>query len=83
MAHEEDATDETQSPQISRYAFAMFDVLGFSKWVETENLSTILTAYRQLIERAILRPNEKGSLSAIHTPEGTLFAVTGAAPCLF
>jgi hypothetical protein len=78
MAYEDGTTDETQSPQISRYAFAMFDVLGFSKWVETENLSTILAAYRQLIDRAVLRPNEKGSLSAVHTPEGMIFAVTGA-----
>jgi hypothetical protein len=78
MAHEDDPTDETHSPQISRYAFAMFDVLGFSNWVETESLSTIHAAYRQLIERAVLKPNEKGSLSAVHTPEGMLFAVTGA-----
>lgn len=64
-------------PKISRYAFAMFDVLGFSAWVESTDLQTILDAYHTLIERAVLRPNEKGSLSAVQTPEGALFAVGG------
>jgi len=56
----------------------MFDVLGFSRWVETESLAVILTAYQQLIERAVLKPNEKGGVTAFHTPEGQLLAVTRA-----
>jgi hypothetical protein len=64
-------------PEISRFAFAMFDVLGFSRWVKSESLQTILDSYHHLIERAVTRPNEKGSLSAVQTPEGALFAVTG------
>lgn len=78
MADEKDQCDKCATPEISRFAFAMFDVLGFSRWVENESLSSIVTAYRQLIERAVLKPNEKGSLTAFHTPEGQLFAVTGA-----
>lgn len=66
-----------EKSKISRYAFAMFDVLGFSDWVESTDLQTILDSYRTLIERAVLRPNEKGSLSAVQTPEGALFAVGG------
>lgn len=77
MTDEENLSDQRASPNISRFAFAMFDVLGFSRWVETESLSSILATYRQLIERAVLKPNEKGSLTAFHTPEGQLFAVTG------
>lgn len=56
----------------------MFDVLGFSSWVENESLQTILDSYHKLIEVAVTRPNDKGSLSAVQTPEGMLFAVTGA-----
>ena len=66
-----------EKPEISRYAFAMFDVLGFSAWVEFTELQTILDAYHTLIERSVLRPNEKGSLSTVQTPEGALFAVGG------
>ncbi len=66
-----------EKPEISRYAFAMFDVLGFSAWVESTELQTILDAYHTLIERSVLRPNEKGSLSTVQTPEGALFAVGG------
>jgi hypothetical protein len=64
-------------PEISRYAFAMFDVLGFSNWVENADLQTILDAYQALIEKAVTRPNEKGGLSAVQTPEGSIFAVIG------
>jgi hypothetical protein len=67
-----------EKPKISRYAFAIFDVLGFSTWVECTELQTILDAYHTLIECAVLRPNEKGSLSAVQTPEGALLAVGGS-----
>jgi len=66
-------------PEISRYAFAMFDVLGFSAWVQSTELCEILDSYHSLIERAVLRPNEKGSLSTVWTPEGALLTV-GRAP---
>lgn len=78
MTDNEDQKCESAAPQISRFAFAMFDVLGFSRWVETETLAVILAAYQQLTERAVLKPNEKGSLTAFHTPEGQLLAVTRA-----
>jgi hypothetical protein len=64
-------------PEISRYAFAMFDVLGFSGWIKSAGLQSILDSYHTLIERAVTRPNEKGSLSAVQTTEGSIFAVTG------
>ncbi|MCI0563889.1 MAG: hypothetical protein MN733_35900 [Nitrososphaera sp.] len=67
-----------EKPEISRYAFAMFDVLGFTAWVKDAELQTILDAYQRLIELAVLRPNEKGSLSTVQTPEGALFAVGGS-----
>ena len=57
MTDNEDQKREPAAPQISRFAFAMFDVLGFSRWVETESLAVILAAYQQLIERAVLKPN--------------------------
>jgi hypothetical protein len=64
-------------PKISRYMFAMFDVLGFSKWVETTDLQTILDLYHSLIETVVTGPNDKGGLSAVQTAEGAIFAVTG------
>lgn len=66
-----------EKPKISRFVFAMFDVLGFSHWVETADLQTVLDTYHTLIVRAILRPNKKGSLSSVQTPEGMLFVVGG------
>lgn len=77
MTNTENAGPE--KPEISRYAFAMFDVLGFSAWVQSTELSEILDSYHCLIERAVLRPNEKGSLSAVLTAEGAQLAV-GRAP---
>lgn len=65
------------TPGISRFAFAMFDVLGFSDWIDRASLESIFNQYRHLIDKAVLKPNEKGSLSAFHTPDGQLFAVTG------
>ena len=64
-------------PEISRFAFAMFDVLGFSAWLRSVGLEAVLQSYHLLIERVVIRANEKGSLSAVQTPEGMLFAVTG------
>jgi len=64
-------------PEISRFAFAMFDVLGFSRWVESTSLQTILDSYHSLIEKAVTKPNDKGALGAVQTPEGALFVVTG------
>jgi hypothetical protein len=64
-------------PEISRFAFAMFDVLGFSQWIDSVGLQTILDSYYQLIERVVIRSNEKGGLSAVQTPEGAIFAITG------
>jgi len=66
-----------KKPAIRRYAFAMFDVLGFSDWVESTDLQTILDSYHTLIERAVLRPIEEGWLSTVQTPEGALFVVGG------
>ncbi len=68
-----------KKPKISRYAFAMFDVLGFSAWVESTDLQIILDSYHTLIERAVLMPSKKDSFSTVQTPEGALFAV-GCAP---
>jgi hypothetical protein len=58
--------------------FAMFDVLGFSQWMKTVGLSAVLDAYHQLIEKVVIQSGENGSLSAVQTPEGSIFAVTGA-----
>lgn len=78
MTDAQDDSDQSAAPEISRFAFAMFDVLGFSHWVETESLSSIVIAYRELIERAVLKPLKEGGVSAFHTPEGQLLAVTRA-----
>ncbi len=67
-------------PEISRYMLAMFDVLGFSRWMKSVGLRTVLDSYHLLIENAVVRSNEKGGLSAVQTPDGALFAVTGP-PC--
>lgn len=64
-------------PKISRFAFAMFDVLGFSGWITSVGLQSVLDSYHQLIERVVVKPNEKGGLSAVQTPEGAIFAITG------
>jgi hypothetical protein len=68
----------TPKPVISRFAFAMFDVLGFSEWVINVDLQTILDSYHTLVNRAVVRPNEKGSLTSVQTPEGALLSVTRA-----
>jgi hypothetical protein len=62
-------------PEISRFAFAMFDVLGFSQWVTSVGLQTILDSYHSLIERAVIKPIEKGGMSAIQTPEGAFLTI--------
>jgi hypothetical protein len=70
-------TRQVAKPEISRFAFAMFDVLGFSCWLESVGLQSVLDTYHLLIERVVIRPNEKGGLSALQTPEGAIFAITG------
>jgi hypothetical protein len=65
-------SDESVSPEISRYAFALFDVLGFSKWIESEPLDSILNTYKMLIAR-VVRPDEKGGLSAVQIEDGPIF----------
>ncbi|MGH9420443.1 MAG: hypothetical protein ACRD3J_10740 [Thermoanaerobaculia bacterium] len=66
-------------PDISRYAFAMFDVLGFSAWVKCAGLQRVLDAYHLLIQDAVVLPQKRGSLSAVQTAEGMLLTV-GLAP---
>lgn len=75
MSSDPDDQDTGSAPEIGRFAFAMFDVLGFSNWVETTSLESILSQYRQLIEKAVLEPSEEVSLTAFHTSEGMLFAI--------
>jgi hypothetical protein len=72
-----DDREPLRKPQISRFMFAMFDVLGFSRWLESVGLQAVLDAYHQLIEQVVVRPNEKGGLSAVQTREGAMFAITG------
>jgi hypothetical protein len=55
----------------------MFDVLGFSRWVQSAGLQAVLDAYHSLIERAVIKSTAKGGLSAVQTREGAVFAVTG------
>lgn len=68
---------QLRKPEISRFAFAMFDVLGFSRWLESVGLQTVLDSYHLLIERVVVRPNEKGGLSAVQMRDGAIFAITG------
>lgn len=77
MEQPETSSRSVPKPEISRFAFAMFDVLGFSDWVENTNLQTILDSYHSLIEKVVTKPNDKGGLGAVQTPEGALFVVTG------
>src|SRR6476661_7923045 len=51
-----DDREPLRKPQISRFMFAMFDVLGFSKWLESVGLQAVLDAYHLLIERVVVRP---------------------------
>lgn len=77
MTEQETDSWASPKPEISRFAFAMFDVLGFSRWVNSTSLQAVLDSYHSLIERAVTKPNEKGGLGAVQTAEGALFAVTG------
>ena len=72
-----DDREPLRKPQVSRFMFAMFDVLGFSRWLDSVGLQAVLDAYHLLIERVVVRPNEKGGLSAVQTRDGSIFAVTG------
>ena len=63
-------TDEPlRKPEISLFMFAMFDVLGFSRWVESVGLQAVLDAYHLLIQR-VVRPNEKGGLAQLGWIQG-------------
>ena len=73
----QDDREPLRKPQISRFMLAMFDVLGFSRWLDSVGLQAVLDAYYLLIERVVVRPNEKGGLSAVQTREGSIIAVTG------
>jgi hypothetical protein len=68
---------ELQKPAISRFMFAMFDVLGFSGWFESVGLKAVLDSYHLLIERVVIQSNEKGGLGAVQTQDGALFVITG------
>lgn len=72
-----DDREPLRKPEPSRFMFAMFDVLGFSSWLEGVGLQAVLDAYHRLIERVVLRRNEKGGLSAVQTRDGAVFAITG------
>lgn len=74
----EDAPKAVPKPDINRYIFAMFDVLGFSAWVKTTGLQKVLDAYHELIEEAVVRAYDKGSLTAVQTREGMLLAISRA-----
>jgi hypothetical protein len=64
-----------EKPNISRYAFAMFDVLGFSAWVESTDLQNILDSYHTLIERAVVS-KKKSCLGSVQTPEGAFLVAS-------
>ena len=53
----------------------MFDVLGFSQWVKSVGLQTILDSYHLLIERVVIEPNKKDVLGAVQTPDGAFFTI--------
>lgn len=63
-------------PEISRFMFAMFDVLGFSKWVENTDLQVILDAYHTLIQKAVIERHQRGGLTTVLTPDGHVMALT-------
>lgn len=77
MTQENPTNASVPKPEISRYALAMFDILGFASWLKTVGIQTVLDSYHALIERAVIKPNEKGGLCAVQTSEGALFVVSG------
>jgi len=77
MNDDEEASHGIKKPEISRFAFAMFDVLGFSNWIAETPLQEILDAYHVLIEDVVVKPNSKGGVGAIQMPEGAVLTVTG------
>lgn len=76
MASEHDSDHLIDKPEISRFAFAMFDVLGFSTWISKTPLQEILDAYDVLIQDVVVRPNQKGGIGALQTREGAFLTVT-------
>lgn len=71
-------TPTLAKPDIRRYIFAMFDVLGFSAWVKATGLPRVRDAYHQLIQDAVIAPHQDGSLTAVQTREGMLLAMSSA-----
>jgi hypothetical protein len=67
-----------EKPEISKYALAMFDILGFSAWLEDVGIQTVLDTYHTLIERVLIQPNEKGGMGAVQTPDGAYLVVSRA-----
>jgi len=53
---------------------ALFDVLGFSDWLERTSLKEIVTIYERLLERAVNR-DEEPSLGAVRVDGGRVFTV--------
>jgi hypothetical protein len=64
-----------RKPEPSRFMFAMFDVLGFSQWLDSVGLQSVLDSYHTLIDRVVVQPHEKGGLGAVQTRDGSLFVV--------
>ncbi len=60
---------ESKEPTANRILLALFDVLGFSERIQQQNLDSILSTYRDLIEKAVLEP-ARSCLGAVLTPEG-------------
>jgi hypothetical protein len=75
MAGEQKATAE--SAEIRPWIVGLLDVLGFSAWVEREELSSIVATYRQLVERAFVRYTARGGLASVRVKGGSIFALTG------
>lgn len=46
-------------PEISRYMLAMFDVLGFSRWIQTAGLSSVLGHFRIAANKLIVLRGEE------------------------
>ena len=77
MTDDEEVGGASQLPKIRPYILGMLDVLGFSKWVETEPLPTIVETYRALIDRAFVRHTARGGLTTVRVQGGHIFALTG------
>ena len=65
----------SEKPEVSRFALAMFDVLGFSSWIDETPLQQILDAYQVLIDDVVIKPFSKGGIGALQVAEGSLLTV--------